>query len=79
MNASELRKQSIAELQKLLETKRRDMVEQRRSLYAGELQNPRAISVTRHDIALILTVLNEQAAATTKAKQHQAQEGAPDA
>lgn len=67
MKVSELRTQSIAELHKMLAEKRVEMVEKRRSNAAGELANPRSIKEIRRDIALILTVANEQK--TTAAKE----------
>lgn len=67
MKVSELRTQSAAELQKTLAEKRSELVEKHRSNAAGELANPKSIKEVRRDIALILTVLNEQK--TTAAKE----------
>lgn len=66
MKASELRTQSVAELHKALADKRAELVEKHRSNRAGELANPKSIKQVRRDIAVILTVLNEQKDAAAK-------------
>ena len=66
MKASELRTQTVEELNKSLIEKQTEMVEKRRSNAAGELANPRSIKQLRRDIALILTVLNEKTATAAK-------------
>ena len=54
MKASELRANSIAELQAKL------------ALAAGELPNPRVVTKTRREIATIMTVLSEKSLETSK-------------
>jgi ribosomal protein L29 len=66
MKTSELRAKSQAELQKLLAEKRAEMAEKRLSLAAGELTNPRSITKIRRDIAVLLTILNNQPAEAEK-------------
>ncbi len=44
-------------LQVALVTKQSDLLEYRRSLAAGELANPRIVTVTRKDIARLKTAL----------------------
>lgn len=51
---------SVEELEKELTSKRNDLLEARRSNAAGELVNPRAITVYRKDIARLLTQINER-------------------
>ena len=59
MNATELRTKSVADLQKLLAEKRAELSENKRSLAAGELPNPRVVGNIRRDIARILTCHNQ--------------------
>ena len=59
MDATELRTKSVADLQKLLAEKRAELSENKRSLAAGELPNPRVVGNIRRDIARILTCLNQ--------------------
>jgi ribosomal protein L29 len=63
MKASELRAKPSEELQKLLAEHQAELVEKRRTHAAGELTNPRSITKIRREIALMLTVVNEQSAA----------------
>lgn len=60
MKTTELRNQSTEDLQKLISEKRAELIEKRRSLHAGELQNPRSIKTIRRSIAKALTVLSEK-------------------
>ena len=48
---------SVADLEKDLAAKRRDLIEAKRSHRAGELVNPRVLSETRREIARILTAI----------------------
>lgn len=70
MKASELRTKSVAELDQLLVEKNKELVENKRSLAAGELPNPRVVGNIRTDIARIHTFLtiarNNQAIETSK-------------
>lgn len=62
---------SEADLQKDLETLRKDFIETKRAHKAGELVNPRAITKARKEIARVLTKLNapkKEAEVAPKAK-----------
>lgn len=59
MKASELRGKSVAELDALLVEKNVEMVNNKRSLAAGELPNPRVVTNLRRDIARIHSCLTE--------------------
>jgi large subunit ribosomal protein L29 len=65
MKASELRGKSVAELDALLVEKNVEMVNNKRSLAAGELPNPRVVSNLRRDIARIHSCLTEARNANT--------------
>ncbi len=49
---------SIEELKAELQSKRNDLLEARKSHAAGELVNPKVLSVYRKDIARLLTQIN---------------------
>ena len=66
MKASELRAKSIADLQAQLAETRKTLLENTRALAAGELPNPRVVTKTRREIALIMTVLSEKSLETSK-------------
>ncbi len=66
MKIADIRSQSLADLHKLLAEKRTELVEKKRSLHAGELQNPKSIKGIRRDIAVILTVINDRPTASDK-------------
>lgn len=66
MKALELREKTTSDLQSLLVEKRAELHEKHRSNHAGELANPKSIKEVRRDIALILTVLNEQKSIAVK-------------
>jgi large subunit ribosomal protein L29 len=66
MKLAELRKLSIEDLTTFVSDKRTELVEKRRSLHAGELQNPKSITLIRRDIAKGLTILAEQKQAAPK-------------
>lgn len=48
---------TIADLRAELATKRQELIEARRGLAAGELQNPRVITKTRKEIARLNTAI----------------------
>lgn len=48
---------TVDAMQAELATKRADLVNSRRGLAAGELANPRVITVTRKEIARLLTAI----------------------
>lgn len=54
-NATEVK--TVEELRKDLLAKQQDLVEARRGLAAGELQNPRVITKTRKEIARLFTAI----------------------
>lgn len=60
MKIAEIRKLSTAELTKRSSELRDEIVELRRRLYNGEVQNVRVIRNKRKDYARVLTVLGEQ-------------------
>jgi ribosomal protein L29 len=66
MKISEIRLKKEKELHELLASKRKDLVEQQRSLAAGELPNPRVVSGTKRDIARIHTALKQLVTDTSK-------------
>lgn len=49
---------SIEEMKAELQSKRNDLLEARKSHAAGELVNPKVLSVYRKDIARLLTQIN---------------------
>ncbi len=56
----DLKKLSIKELQEQVIELKKQLVEQKRSRAARELANPHAIKKTRRQIAVALTLINEQ-------------------
>ncbi len=60
MKIAEIRKLSTEELTKESSRLREELVELRRRLYSGEVQNVRVIRNKRKDLARVLTVLGEQ-------------------
>ena len=60
MKVVEIRKLSTAELTTESTKLREEIVELRRRLHLGELQNPRLLRTKRKDLARMLTVLGEQ-------------------
>jgi len=56
----DLRKESIAELNDTLETVKADLAEARRSHAAGELVNPRVLSMFKKTIARVQTLIVEK-------------------
>jgi large subunit ribosomal protein L29 len=59
MKVTEIRKLSTAELTTESTKLREEIVELRRRLHLGELQNNRVIRAKRKDLARMLTVLSE--------------------
>lgn len=59
MKTSELRGKTVAELEKMLKESRTELLNNQRSLAAGELPNPRVVGNNRRDIARIHTCLAE--------------------
>ena len=60
MKIAEIRKLSTEDLTKESSRLREELVELRRRLYSGEVQNVRVIRNKRKDLARVLTVLGEQ-------------------
>lgn len=60
MKIVEIRKLKTEELTKRSSELRDEIVELRRRLYSGEVQNTRVIRTKRKDLARVLTVLAEQ-------------------
>ncbi len=66
MKIAEIRKLSTAELTTETTKLREEIVELKRRLHLGEVQNVRVIRGKRKDLARMLTVLSEQLAKETK-------------
>lgn len=66
MKVVEIRKLSTAELATETTKLREEIVEMKRRLHLGEVQNVRVIRNKRKDLARMLTVLSEQLAKETK-------------
>ena len=60
MKIAEIRKMDTSQLTKQSSDLRDEIVELRRRLYSGEVQNVRVIRTKRKDLARMLTVLGEQ-------------------
>lgn len=60
MDVKDLRKMTVADLDKKLVEKHTELSDSRRSLAAGELKNPRVVRTQRKEIALLKTILAEQ-------------------
>lgn len=60
MKIAEIRKLKTEELTKRSSELRDEIVELKRRLYSGEVQNTRTIRAKRRDLARVLTVLGEQ-------------------
>lgn len=60
MKIAEIRKFDTGELAAKSTELREEIVEMKRRLYMGEVQNTRSIRVKRRDLARIMTVLSEQ-------------------
>ena len=61
VTTEELRKQSAAELAETLKSVKADLAEAKRSHGAGELVNPRVISMFKKTIARVQTLMVEKA------------------
>ncbi len=62
MKVTEIRKQSTKELATQATALREEIVELKRRLHMGEVQNVRVLRHKRKDLARVLTVLSEQLA-----------------
>ena len=60
MQAKELRKITAAELETKLKELKKELFNLRFQLAVNQLENPHKISEVKHDIARIMTVLNEK-------------------
>ena len=60
MKIVEIRKFDTGELAAKSTELREEIVEMKRRLYMGEVQNTRSLRVKRRDLARIMTVLSEQ-------------------
>ena len=60
MKVTEIRKQPTAELASSATSLREEIVELKRRMHMGEVQNVRVLRAKRKDLARILTVLSEQ-------------------
>ena len=61
VSTEDLRKQSVAELDDTLTTVKADLAEAKRSHGAGELVNPRVLSMFKKTIARVQTLMVEKA------------------
>ncbi|GIW26314.1 50S ribosomal protein L29 [Meiothermus sp.] len=66
---SELRKLSVAELQKRIRDTKKELMELRFQASIGQLEKNHRVSEARREIARMMTILGE------KAEKHRAQEG----
>lgn len=60
VSTEDLRKQSVAELNDTLTTVKADLAEAKRSHVAGELVNPRVLSMFKKTIARVQTLIVEK-------------------
>jgi large subunit ribosomal protein L29 len=60
MKITEVRKLTTEELTRQSSSLQNEIVELKRRLYSGEMQNVRAIRVKRKDLARVYTVLGEK-------------------
>jgi len=68
LRADELRGKEVAELRKLLEDQRAELVTLRQKAAAGALESPARVREVRKNIARILTIMREKAASQQAAK-----------
>jgi ribosomal protein L29 len=68
LRADELRSKDLAELRKLLEDQRAELVTLRQKAAAGALESPARVREVRKNIARILTIMREKAASQQAAK-----------
>lgn len=59
MKAQELRTKNVEELKQLLDKAKAELNDNRRSLAAGELPNPRVVGKARKEIARLNTIITE--------------------
>jgi ribosomal protein L29 len=60
MKITDVRKMSTEDLTKQVPTLQNEIVEMRRRLYSGEMQNVRVLRSKRKDLARVYTVLGEK-------------------
>ncbi|HSW78518.1 MAG TPA: 50S ribosomal protein L29 [Candidatus Babeliales bacterium] len=60
MKITDVRKMSTEDLTKQVPTLQTEIVEMRRRLYSGEMQNVRVLRSKRKDLARVYTVLGEK-------------------
>ena len=60
MQAKDLRNMSAAELETKLQELKKELFNLRFQLAVNQLENPHKISEVKHDIARVMTVLNEK-------------------
>jgi len=68
LRADELRGKELAELRKLLEDQRAELVTLRQKAAAGALESPARVREVRKNIARILTIMREKTASQQAAK-----------
>jgi len=68
LRADELRGKELAELRKLLEDQRAELVTLRQKAATGALESPARVREVRKNIARILTIMREKAASQQAAK-----------
>ena len=68
LTAASARELSVEARQSALTEKKTELIEKQKGLYSGELMNPTTIRKIRRDIALLLTISNEAAAAKEETK-----------
>ena len=62
LKIDDIRKMTTEELVAKSSEIREEIVEMRRRVHMGEVQNPRVLRIKRRDLARVLTVLGEQLA-----------------
>jgi len=60
VKVTDIRKMTTEELTKQVPAMQQEIIEMRRRLYSGEMQNVRALRSKRKDLARIFTVLGEK-------------------
>lgn len=60
VSTSDLRSKAMEDLQKLLASERKDLLEAKKSLKANELANPNAVKKMRRHVARLKTIINEK-------------------
>jgi len=68
LRADELRGKEVAELRKLLEDQRAELVTLRQKAATGALESPARVREVRKNIARILTIMREKTASQQAAK-----------